>query len=86
MGSHAMIHTKFHKDWFRYSKVNVGGGYRDNDTTWRHQNHKYFFYVRKTGYEKHKGVRKEERERGEECIKLGERQKEEVKLEKEEKL
>jgi hypothetical protein len=26
MGSGAMKHTKFHKDWLRHSKVNRGGG------------------------------------------------------------
>jgi hypothetical protein len=24
-------HTKFHKDWFRYSTVDGGGGYTDTD-------------------------------------------------------
>jgi hypothetical protein len=43
MGSHAMIYTKFHKDWFRCSKVNMGGGYRDKGTAWRQQNDTYIF-------------------------------------------
>jgi hypothetical protein len=35
MGSGAMIiHTKFHKDWFRHSKVNMGG-FADTQTAWK---------------------------------------------------
>jgi hypothetical protein len=34
MGSGAMIYiTKFHKDWFRHSKVD-GGGYTDTQRAW----------------------------------------------------
>jgi hypothetical protein len=29
-----VIHTKFHKDWFRHSKA-VEGGYTDTQTAWR---------------------------------------------------
>jgi hypothetical protein len=33
MGLGAMIYTKFHKDWFRHSKVYGGGGiYRHADS------------------------------------------------------
>jgi hypothetical protein len=42
------MHTKFHKNWFRHSKVDGGGGiHRDTDSMVISEAYFYFFKIRK---------------------------------------